>query len=174
MGLVWVTGISGSGKSSVCVALRSLGHRAVDSDREGFSYWVHRRTGEVIVDPPYPVPPGWLGNFAWKIDVDRVKELAVAAASSETFLCGNAENEFDVWQYFDQVVCLVVDDETLRHRLATRMTNEFGKHPEELRAALDWNQSIARRYRELGASLVDATRPLAKVVDEVLLAAVAG
>lgn len=54
------------------------------------------------------------------------------------------------------------------------MTNEFGKHPEELRAALDWNQSIARRYRELGASLVDATRPLAKVVDEVLLAAVAG
>lgn len=116
VGLVWVTGISGSGKSSVCVALRSLGHRAVDSDREGFSYWVHRRTGEVIVDPPYPVPPGWLGNFAWKIDVVRVKVLAVAATSTETFLCGNAENEFDVWQYFDQVVCLVVDDETLRHR----------------------------------------------------------
>jgi energy-coupling factor transporter ATP-binding protein EcfA2 len=174
VGVVLVTGISGSGKSSVCVALKRLGHRAVDSDEESFSSWVHRRTGEVIVDPPYPVPPGWLGDFAWKIDVDRVKALAAAATSHVTFLCGNAENEFDVWPYVDRVVCLVVDDETLRHRLATRDTNDFGKHPDELRAALAWNPSMAHRYREHGACLVDATRPLAEVVHEVLLIAAAG
>jgi len=28
------------------------------------------------------------------------------------------------------VVCLVVDEGTLRDRLATRTTNQFGKHPE--------------------------------------------
>jgi hypothetical protein len=168
VGLVWVTGISGSGKSSVCAALKDQGHRAIDADWEGFNHWVHRLTGEVIVDPPDPVPPGWLEHFAWRICVDRVRSLAAAASSSVTFLCGSVENEVDVWQYFDRVVCLVADDETIRQRLATRTTNEFGKHPEELAAALGWNKVVGGRYRELGASVIDAARPLAEVVSEVL------
>jgi len=83
------------------------------------------------------------------------------------FLCGNAENEADVWRYFDRVVCLVVDDETLRHRLATRSTNEFGKHPGELEAALARNREAEGQYRRLGAAVIDATRPLEAVVRDV-------
>ena len=169
--MVWVTGISGSGKSSVCKALKSKGHRAIDADWNGFSRWVHRRTGEVVLDPPYPVPTGWLNDYAWDIDARQVKELAAASTSGTTFLCGRAENEVDVWQHFESTVCLIIDDETLRHRLASRTTNEFGQHPEELAAAVGWNRSETRRYGELGASLVDATRPLEEVVDEVLLVA---
>jgi hypothetical protein len=171
VGLVWVTGISGAGKSSVCEHLTRAGHRAVDADAEGFTHWAHRHTGTVIVDPPYPVPPRWLDDFAWKIDLRRVEALASASGSGVTFLCGGAENESEVWQHFDVVVCLIIDDETLRHRLATRTNNAFGKHAEELAAALAWNGSQTRRYRERGASLVDATRPLAEVAHEVLVAA---
>lgn len=168
VGIVWVTGISGAGKSSVCEALKGEGHQAIDADWDGFSRWVHRSTGELVLDAPFPVPAGWLHDHAWRIDVRRVEELATASAGGATFLCGGAEIEVDVWRHFRSVVCLVIDDETLRHRLATRTTNEFGKHPEELAAALTWNRSESRRYRELGASLVDAARPLDEVVDEVL------
>lgn len=73
-----------------------------------------------------------------------------------------------MWQYFEQVVCLVANDEILTRRLATRTTNDFGKHPQERAAVLGWNQTIAARYRELGASIVDAARPLDEVVREVL------
>ena len=165
---MWVTGISGSGKSSVCEALRAEGHHAIDADWEGFNSWVDRATGEMMVDPPYPVPPGWLEQFAWKINVERVRSLALTSSAGVTFLCGSVENEVDVWQYFDRVVCLVADDETIRHRLATRTTNEFGKHPDELAAALHWNTAIEGRYREFGAAIVDATRPLTEVVRDVL------
>lgn len=168
MGLVWVTGNSGSGKSSVCRALTNQGHRAIDADWEGFNHWIHRRTGEVVADPPYPVPPGWLEHFAWTISIDRVQALASTAGSEATFLCGSAENEVDVWRYFDLAVCLVIDDETLRQRLATRTTNEFGKHPDELDAALGWNKVVEGEYRDLGATIIDATRPLFEVVREVL------
>jgi uridine kinase len=166
--LVLVTGICGAGKSSVCGALKSRGHCAIDADWEGFSHWVHRVTGEVQVDPSYPVPQGWLDDFAWRIDAGRVESLAAASRSGVTFLCGSAENEDEIRRHVDAVVCLLIDDATLRDRLATRTTNQFGKHPEELAAALRWNRSETRRYRDLGASLVDATQSLADVVRDVL------
>ena len=66
---MWVTGSSGSGKSSVCEVLKGQGYRAVDADWEGYSLWVDRITDEAMADPPYPVPPGWLEQYAWKISV---------------------------------------------------------------------------------------------------------
>lgn len=168
MALVWVTGTSGSGKSSVCEVLKGQGHLAIDADGEGYSHWVDRVTGDVVLDPPYPVPPDWLEHFAWTISVERVQSLATTANSGVTLLCGGAENELDVWRYFDHVVCLVIDDETLRRRLATRTTNEFGKLPNELEAALARNQDAEDQYRRLGATVIDATRPLDAVARNVL------
>lgn len=165
---VWVTGLSGTGKSSVCQALIAQGHSASDADRDGFSRWVDRETEEPVEDPPHPVPSGWLERFAWEIDVERVRALAAEPRTKSIFLCGSVENELDVWEYFDRVVCLVIDDETTRRRLAGRTTNAFGKNPEELAAVLGWNRVVAAKYRELGASVVDATRPLDVVVRAVI------
>lgn len=76
-------------------------------------------------------------RFAWRISRAEVEALAARTQDKTTFLCGSAENEVDVWDLFDLVVCVVVDNETLRDRLLTRTTNTFGKHPEELAAALE-------------------------------------
>lgn len=170
MTLVWVTGISGSGKSAVCKDLKAKGHRAIDADWEGYNYWVDRTTGEVVVDPPYPAPPRWLERFAWEISIEAVESLA-ATALGATFLCGYAENESDVLSHFDEIVCLVIDDETLRHRLSARATNAFGKHPDELAIAVARNQAMKAEYRKKGARLVDATRPLDAVVRDILATA---
>lgn len=47
------------------------------------------------------------------------------------FLAGSVPNELDVWDLFDLVLCLVVDDETLRRRLESesRTDNDFGAPP---------------------------------------------
>ena len=167
MALVWVTGVPGSGKSSVCASLKAAGHHAVDADWEGYNRWVHRRTGEVIADPPYPVPDGWLETSSWQIDPDMVRALAGQVRSTVGFLFGAVENEIEVWDHFDRVICLVIDDETLRHRLTTRTTNPFGKQPDQLAAALSWNQTLEAGYRSYGAEIIDATRPLEAVVEDV-------
>jgi len=143
---------------------------AVDADWEGYSHWVDRVTGDVVQHRPYPVPPGWLDRFGWEISVERVRALAAEAAQtrSRTVLrCGNVENEAAVWRSFARVVCLVIDDDTLRHRLATRTTNAFGKHPGERAAALARNREAEGQYRLLGAAVIDATRPLEVVVRDV-------
>ncbi|MBQ0850849.1 hypothetical protein J8N05_22055 [Streptomyces sp. BH-SS-21] len=168
MTLVWVTGNSGAGKSTVGAVLRGRGHVALDADEDGFSRWIDRATGEVGVDPPDPVPGGWLDRYGWAIVRERVEALVEESRTRVAFLCGSAENEADVLDLFDLTVCLVIDDDTLRHRLATRTTNTFGRHPEELAAALKWNPLTQPMYESRGATVIDASRPPAEVVDGVL------
>jgi hypothetical protein len=88
------------------------------------------------------------------------------------FLCGSAENEADVWDLFDLVVCLVVDNETLQNRLLTRTTNAFGKHPEGLSAALGSNDGVEPTYWRLGATTIVGRRPPAEVASAILAAAI--
>ncbi|MCO8276866.1 hypothetical protein M1L60_40430 [Actinoplanes sp. TRM 88003] len=171
MTLVWLTGNSGAGKSTLCGMVRARGYVALDADDDGFSHWVDRGTGEVVVDPPDPVPQGWLDRHAWAIDRQRVERLARESRTQIAFLCGSAENERDVREFFDLVICLVIDDEALRHRLATRTTNSFGRNPEELAAALEWNPRMRARYEGYGATVIDAGRPAAAVLDDVISAA---
>ncbi|MFF3208475.1 AAA family ATPase [Streptomyces sp. NPDC002962] len=168
MTLVWVTGNSGTGKSTVCGVLRARGHVALDADEDGFCHWIDRASGEVVVAPPDPVPGGWLNRYGWAIVRERVETLVEESRSRIAFLCGSAENEADVRDLFDLIVCLVIDEDTLRHRLATRTTNTFGQHPEELAAALKWNPRMRALYASLGATIIDASEPLTEVVDSVI------
>ncbi|MER8010356.1 AAA family ATPase [Streptomyces sp. NPDC094149] len=168
MTLVWVTGNSGTGKSTVCEVLRARGYTALDADEDGFCRWIDRSTGEVVVDPPYPVPRGWLDRYGWSIVRARVERLVDECRPQVAFLCGSAENETDVRDLFDLIVCLVIDEDTLRHRLATRTTNPFGQHPEELAAALMWNPRMQALYESHGAAIIDASKPVPEVADSII------
>ena len=139
MALVRVTGNSGSGKSTVSSLLQDRGHQAFDSDCDGYCHWFDRTTEEPVENPPDPVPAGWLDSFGWHIDRAKVEALAVESRDTTAFICGNVENEADVLDFFDLVVCLLVDDDTLRRRIETRTNNAFGQHPEELAAITWWN-----------------------------------
>ncbi|MEV4050495.1 AAA family ATPase [Amycolatopsis sp. NPDC049688] len=163
MPLVWVTGNAGAGKSAVCALLKEWGEFAVDADEEGYHHWADRTTGQVVTDPPDPVPSGWLDRFGWRIDRAKVESLAARTAGGIAYFCGCPENHEDVRDLFDLVICLVIDEDTLRHRLRTRTSNSFGKHPEELAAALGDNA-----YRHPGATIVDGTRPLTEVAGAIL------
>ncbi|MEV6716972.1 AAA family ATPase [Lentzea sp. NPDC051208] len=167
MPLVWITGASRAGKSTVCSLLKARGELAVDADWEGYNRWVDRVSGRVVADPPDPVPQGWLDRFGWRMSRERVEDLAVRARETDAFLCGCVENEAEVLDLFDLVVCVVIDDQTMRERLRTRTTNSFGKHPEELAAALEHNAHMEATYRARGALIVDGTLPLEEVADAI-------
>jgi hypothetical protein len=105
--LVWVTGAPRVGKSTVGALLRSRGELAVDSDWEGCNHWVDRTNGQVVADPPYPVPAGWLSHSAWRISRAAVEALVARVRDETAFLFGSVENEVEA-----------------------RTTNAFGQHAE--------------------------------------------
>jgi hypothetical protein len=56
----------------------------------------------------------------------------------------------------------------MKQRIVTRETNDFGKSSDELALMLYWHDRILERYENLGATMLDATKPVENVVDEVL------
>jgi hypothetical protein len=125
-------------------------------------------SGHLVDAPPDPVPAGWLNRYGWIIDRATVEALAAGARGTVAFLYGSAENESDVRDLFDLVVCLVIDDGTCVQRLTTRTTNTFGRNPEELAAALEQNGRTESVYRHSGAVILDGTLPPSEVADAIV------
>jgi len=169
VGLVWITGVSGTGKSTVRVELATRGYQSFDTDEDGIAVWRRRTTGAEVYDPgDGNHPDTWLQDHCWTINRPRVEQLARMARDEVVFLCGSVENEDEVWELFDIVICLVLDESTLRERLAGRTTNQFGKAPGELDVILGWNRTIEATYQGFGAVVVNADQALTDVVDEIL------
>lgn len=74
---------------------------------------------------------------------------------------------------FDQRFLLIVDDVTMRHRLLSRISNDFGKASHELAEQLRLNQVAAAEGRRAGRVLIDATQPLTTVADDITRLAIA-
>ena len=173
VGLVYVTGISGAGKSTVCVELRRRGFESHDTDQEGNAVWVNRITGvqTLIAGARERSEPGWSDEQEWRAVPAKIVALAERAADRVVFLCGSTANEHAVWDLFSTVEYLSIDERTLRHRLQSRTTNDFGKSAIELAAILEWHKVSDSDFARLGAVVIDATRSVHDVVDDVVRAA---
>lgn len=170
MSLIYVTGISGSGKTTVAKQLSKRGYEAYDADGDGFNSWHNKIAGKRIETPENVDlhTPEWYKKHTWKTSRKKIKELAGRGKNKLIFLCGVSSNENELWDLFSKVICLVIDEKTLRHRIATRTSNEFGKAPHELKDVLHWHKSNQEAYRNSGIIIIDATQSVDRVVDEIL------
>jgi AAA domain len=171
MALVYVTGISGAGKSTVCAELTARGHWAHGVDEDGFRSW-YDLAGTLAHDQRAWADADleWRMRYQLRIERAKVEQLAdlARAHGATVFLCGVTPNDDEVWDLFDLVIHLSVGQTTLRHRLETRTINDYGKHPQDLEDILGWNSVADKRMTGFGATLVNAERPLPDVVDEIL------
>lgn len=167
MGIVLVTGLSGSGKSAVLRELRARGHEVLGFDEDRFGEWFSRTSGRVVAFPTERTD-GDIADLDFKVHRDRIERLAREVDDRRVYLCGGAGHEFHFWELLDRVIYLAVDDHTLTARLAARTDNGYGKLPDELTGILEANATWSDLYRERGASIVNAARPIADVVDDVV------
>lgn len=157
-----IDGLSGTGKSTLRIELSRRGCCAVDSDAE-FAYY-----GDPLSGRPTDVETR--SNWIW--DVGRLRAFCRRPADVPIFICGGAMNQDQCADLFTHRFLLRIDNATMRHRLLTRTTNDYGKDPAELAEQLELNRGM-RRSANLGWTVVDATRPIAEVADKVIeLAAV--
>lgn len=153
---VLVEGVSGTGKTAVATELLRRGHHAIHGDR-ALAYQGDPATGEKLSGSVHE-------HHIW--DVGKVRALVEDRSRPVTFFCGGSRNFHRFIHWFDTVFVLEVDRETLLARLAARPPGEFGADPREhaLILRLHATQEDLPRH----GWRIDATAPLAQVVDEIL------
>lgn len=151
--------MSATGKTSVCRELDRRGYHAVNGDRE-LAYQGDPETGEATDTADHE-------HHIW--DVVRVRAMADDHREPVTFFCGGSRNFTAFLDVFDGVFVLDVDIDTLHRRLDQRPRGEWGSEPTERDLIVRLHGS--REDIPSVGTVVDATRPLPDVVDEILRAA---
>jgi dephospho-CoA kinase len=143
---VFVTGMSGTGKSSALRELGRRGHRVVDTDSTEWSEWV-------------PAADEW----RWR--EDRIARLLADPGPGTLFVCGCQSNQGRFYDRFAAVVLLSAPEEVMLARIAARTTNDYGRAPHERERILADLRDIEPRLRTTCTHEIDARLPLAEVVD---------
>ena len=167
MALIFITGVPGSGKSAVEQGLEKLGYASYDADSIGAAYNI--QNGAIVKIPPAEErTPEWFKEHQWRVQRERVEQLKQESKVKPVFLCGTASNEEDLWDLFDQVFVLDIDEQTLKHRILSRTDNDFGKNEHELEEILARHKESSRKLSLPKVTAIDASQPLDSVIQEVL------
>jgi predicted ATPase len=152
---ILVTGMSGTGKSTVLAELNRRGHETVDTDSDTWSEFVasddQRRSSD----------------WVWR--EDRIGRLLDSHLHGVLYVSGCKSNQGRFYDRFDAVVLLSAPAETIMERIRTRDTNDYGKSAEERRQVLDDLETVEPLLRATSTVELDTCRPLSDLADELVM-----
>jgi shikimate kinase len=144
MAKVLVTGMSGTGKSSVLRVLAGRGHRVVDTDADEWRVWV---------------------DDGWNWREGAIAALLDGHDDGHLFLAGCHTNQGRFYDRLDEVVLLSAPAETLLARIDGRTDNPYGKGVEERELVLRHLAEVEPLLRATATAELDATAPLEELAD---------
>ena len=158
---ILITGMSGTGKSTLVVNLVANGYTAVDLDTPGWSEYAQGGDGgNRLHDGQSP-------EWVWR--EQRVSDLLTSERAETLFVSGCASNQGKFYRYFDDVVLLTAPVQLIVERLASRTNNAYGKEPAELLKVLsdiEEFEPVLRRSASLEIdTAVGPDQVLAQVVE---------
>jgi broad-specificity NMP kinase len=146
---VLVTGMSGTGKSTVLAELARRGFQVVETDDAPWSQWSEAD-----------------GGYIWREDL--VAELLSRDDGGTLYVSGTVSNQGRFYPRFDSVVLLSAPVDVLLRRIDARTTNHYGKRTEERSLILSDVAEVEPLLRATCTHEIDATQPLADVVAELV------
>jgi hypothetical protein len=162
-----VTGYPGTGKSSIAHELQRRGHVAYDTESmRGYMYAESIQTGRRI-PLPSPVPADWFdttGRYVW--DLSRIMKLM--QQHDDVYICALADNQEELYGFFDKIFLLLLDETLMRHRLEQRTTTRYGKDSDELSDIMKMHRHFESSLLNAGAVSIHTDKALPDVVSEIL------
>lgn len=164
---VLLTGIAGTGKTTVLAELQKRGYVVIDLDATGMCRWANTVTGELTEYGPDGRDRKWLNEHEWRCDTGILKKLlSCMREDKDVFVAGFIDNIEDVVQEFDKIFMLVAADAAVKERLSARTNSHFGKKEDEQEAILGWKAELTSKAKDF--TEVDSNRPPEEVAEFIL------
>lgn len=141
MGVLFVTGLSGVGKTSVLQRLKKEGYDVVDTDDHGYTKKIAAKEGEEIV---------------W--DEEKISHLIERRKYPHLILSGCYSNQRKFYKSFDAVVLLEAPLAVMLDRVNKRETNPYGKHPGERKAIIESFTHVLPKLRASANVAIDTSK----------------
>jgi broad-specificity NMP kinase len=166
---VLITGIAGTGKSTIAKELTKRGVTAIDlHDVPGLFFWQHKKTKETVEYAPVHSKE-WFDTVDRLCDINKMNELL--ARQSDIVMAGSTSgsNQKEFFSLFDKIILLQGDPETLVHRMQTRTNKSgYGKTEAEQEDNIEWQKEYDPLLISLGAIPVSTAGELDDVVDKII------
>ena len=145
MANILITGMSGTGKSTLLAELAGRGYETVDTDLDGWA----------------------MNNALW--DEERMSNLL--DRPGDRIISGTVENQGKFYDRFSHVILLSAPLDTMLERIAKRTDNPYGKNEEqqaEIRHYTETVEPLLRKGTDLELSGLLPVKELADTVEELL------
>ncbi len=157
---VLLTGMSGTGKSTVIRELAAHGFKAIDTDSDEWCEWVNDPIGPELAG--LPAGPDWI----WR--EDRLQRLLATEDADLLFISGCKSNQGKFYRQFGHIILLSAPTPVIVERLATRTNNPYGKNPAELAQVLGYIRTVEPMLRASATLEVDTSVPVDQVIETIL------
>lgn len=156
-----VTGLAGSGKSTLRDEFLEQGYEAHDLDK-GFASWQNQDT-RARVNYTTDKPPEWHKDHHWMLELNALHTQLREPTENNLprlFFGFTADLSANA-SLFDGVFILTYeDDETIRHRAENRPNPDaFGKQAGELAMIIRDREPVQATFRDLGAIAISCSLP---------------
>lgn len=163
---IYITGVAGTGKSSVITELNKRGIDAFDIDNRDMCYWIDRN--ENMAEYKTGIGKEWIEKHDYICNTEKLRKLIDSQRSDLVFISGISDNQNEYIDWFDKIILLQCDKDRLRNRLETRNTNDFAKEKSEQEFVLDMQKDFDNDLLKRGAIPIDSCDNVKNVTDKIL------
>lgn len=162
----WITGVAGTGKTTVGEELVKQGHYVTDVEETGglCAWWSIE--SEQFVPFPDVVTSEFSAAHKWRLDMDKLTEV-IDNTQPSVILVGTNETLKENMSMFEKVFILRCEPDVFIERLNNRENNDFGKDESIQQEILGWYENFETRMIDAGAISIDASQSIADVADQI-------
>lgn len=153
MPIIYLTGLSGVGKTSALNHLQKLGYKTVDTDYGGY-----------IKETPTDA------GIERVLDEEKLELLITNSQQAPLFISGCYDNQGKFYKDFDVVVLLTANLDVMLERIDQRVSSNYGKSPEERAEVLENYQNVLPLLEKSSDVIIDTTHQDSEQVCKQLIA----
>lgn len=164
-----LTGIAGTGKSTIVRALNERGVVSLDlHDIPGLFFWQNKETKEKVEYAPVESIE-WFDTVDRLCDIPKLKEILSQYEDIVAAGTTSGSNQEEFLSLFDKIILLQSNPDTLTHRMQTRINKSgYGKTKAEQDDNIEWQKEFDPKILSHGAIPISTEGELNDVVDKVI------